>query len=170
MDPTPTTRKIESRKPLVKRIIAENPKIWKFTDDELTDSAQRNLIFAIQNAAHPTHETFVKHQIQRKIYGYMTQDIDSGRYNHTKLVKPGDIIQSLCDCQLLCFYCTQPVMILYEYAREPRQWTVERVDNTYGHIRDNFVIACLQCNLRRRTILPERYLLTKTAMNVHKLA
>ena len=62
---------------------------------------------------------------------------------------------------MICFYCKEPTNILYEYVREPKQWTIERLDNTYGHNCDNIVIACLSCNLRRRTTHFERYLSTK---------
>jgi hypothetical protein len=35
------------------------------------------------------------------------------------------------------------------------------LDNPYGHNCENVVIACLSCNLRRRTTHFERYLSTK---------
>ena len=52
-------------------------------------------------------------------------------------------------------------MILYSFVREPKQWTLERLNNVFGHNRDNVVLSCLQCNLRRRCILAERYVQTK---------
>ena len=33
------------------------------------------------------------------------------------------------DSKKKCYYCNNPVLVLYEYVREPRQWTVERIDN-----------------------------------------
>lgn len=44
-----------------------------------------------------------------------------------------------------------------------------RVDNSYGHNTDNVVIACLDCNLRRRTMFQERYKKTKEMYHVVKL-
>jgi hypothetical protein len=79
------------------------------------------------------------------------------------------VLAALCACDLLCFYCAKPVMVVYEFAREPRQWTVERTDNSRGHTQDNFEIACLDCNLRRRTILQMRYVSTKSMATVTKL-
>jgi hypothetical protein len=75
----------------------------------------------------------------------------------------------LVQCELSCVYCRNPTMVLYEYVREPKQWTLERIDNSLGHIFDNVQIACLTCNLRRRTMKQERYLLTKQMMHVVKL-
>ena len=53
------------------------------------------------------------------------------------------------------------VNVLYKNVREPLQWTLERIDNDYGHNHDNVTIACLECNLRRRTMYHERYVFTK---------
>ena len=62
---------------------------------------------------------------------------------------------------LNCFYCLEPVYIWYEIAREPKQWTVERIDNKFGHNIGNIEIACLSCNLKRRCMYHERYIFTK---------
>jgi hypothetical protein len=61
------------------------------------------------------------------------------------------------------------VQILYEYVRESNQWTLERLDNDFGHNKGNVEIACLNCNLRRRTMYHERYLFTKELSIVKKI-
>jgi len=53
------------------------------------------------------------------------------------------------------------VSVLYEIVREPMQWTLERINNDFGHNYGNVEIACLNCNLHRRTMYHERYLFTK---------
>ena len=35
------------------------------------------------------------------------------------------------------------MFILYENVREPKQWSVDRINNDLGHNIDNFVLACL---------------------------
>jgi len=52
-------------------------------------------------------------------------------------------------------------MVLYKSVREPKQWSVERINNDYGHNKNNVTIACLSCNLSRRTMYHERYRFTK---------
>ena len=42
-----------------------------------------------------------------------------------------------------------------------KQWSLERIENQYGHNKENVEIACLSCNLGRRTMYHERYLFTK---------
>ena len=58
---------------------------------------------------------------------------------------------------------------MYENVREPKQWTLERLNNNFGHNCDNVVIACLNCNLKRRCIDSERYIKTKEMSKVVKL-
>ena len=97
----------------------------------------------------------------------MSQDIAKNILCTEKLVDLPKILEMITECEMKCFYCKQPVMVLYEYARDPRQWTVERIDNKYGHNKDNVAIACLNCNLRRRTMYHERYMFTKN-LNIVK--
>jgi hypothetical protein len=60
-----------------------------------------------------------------------------------------------------CYYCKEDVQVLYENVREPKQWTLDRINNKMGHNHGNLLIACLNCNLRRRTMHTERYVFTK---------
>ena len=105
--------------------------------------------------------TLVQHHLTLKWRGYRQQDHEKGLYDPLQFVQIADMHQLLCDCRTLCFYCRQPMKVLYEQVRDPRQWTLERIDNSLGHNRGNVQIACLQCNVRRRTMYHERYLETK---------
>jgi hypothetical protein len=51
--------------------------------------------------------------------------------------------------------------VLYDISREMKQWTVDRIDNNLGHNNDNFHLACLECNLKRRRRTDEKFLFTK---------
>jgi len=104
---------------------------------------------------------FLREQIRQKIYNYHTQDIKKQLYNPENFITLEYILQKLEECQLDCFYCREPVYIWYEIAREPKQWTVERIDNKIGHDIGNIEIACLSCNLKRRCMYHERYVFTK---------
>jgi len=104
---------------------------------------------------------FVLQEINKKIYGYKSQDHEKCILNPEKFVDLSFVIKKLIQCELCCFYCRNPTLLLYEYVREPRQWTLERIDNEFGHNKDNIEIACLSCNLRRRTMYHERYVFTK---------
>ena len=38
---------------------------------------------------------------------------------------------------------------MYAAPRDPKQWTLDRIDNRLGHSCANTVVACLACNLQR---------------------
>ena len=65
------------------------------------------------------------------------------------------------DCELKCYYCHCEMNVLYDISREMTQWTVDRIDNDLGHNVDNYYLACLECNLKRRRRSDEKFLFTK---------
>ena len=111
----------------------------------------------------------IKGQIQQKIRGYKSQDLEKKLYLEDQFVDLSYVFHLLTESKLQCVYCHEPTMVLYEHVREPKQWTLERIDNSLGHVVGNVQIACLICNLRRRTMYQERYILTKQMMHITKL-
>ena len=105
----------------------------------------------------------------RKISGYRSQDQLKGIYDESRFVTFEHVVECMRSCALQCFYCKEGVQMVYEFVREPKQWSLERIDNAYGHNCDNVVIACLSCNLRRRTMHYERYVTTKQMQYVKKV-
>ena len=103
----------------------------------------------------------IRRQINYKINSYKGQDVKKGLLLETDFVNYEYVLNLLIEKQLKCFYCLEDVLLLYNYVRENKQWTLERIDNKIGHNRGNVEIACLQCNLRRRTMYHERYVFTK---------
>jgi hypothetical protein len=53
-------------------------------------------------------------------------------------------------------------------VRELNQWTVDRIDNSLGHNKDNFVVACLNCNIKRRKTNTDKFLFTQQLRLVKK--
>ena len=100
-------------------------------------------------------------QIRTKIGGYKRQDITKTLLSDSEFVDLEYVISLLCDCSLSCHYCRQPTLLLYDKVRDARQWTLDRIDNSRGHNRENVVIACLSCNLSRKTMYEGRFLFTK---------
>jgi hypothetical protein len=114
-----------------------------------------------ENPIYNTTENLVIQLINRKIYSYKFQDLEKNKYDDQETIDLNSVLEKLIKSDLKCFYCLEPVQLLYEYVREPKQWTIERIDNNLGHNKDNTEIACLSCNLRRRTMHHERYIFTK---------
>lgn len=72
-----------------------------------------------------------------------------------------EMVEKIVSSKLLCFYCKQKLQILYENAREPFQWTLDRKNNNLNHSDENTVICCLKCNLERRKKNMEAFRFTK---------
>jgi hypothetical protein len=67
-----------------------------------------------------------------------------------------------------CHYCACETYLLYEFVREMKQWSIDRIDNDLGHNIDNYHLACLDCNLKRRRRTDEKFLFTKQLNIVKK--
>ena len=140
--------------------------------DELihaSSSSSSSLCNNTNNAKDSNHHTkklqLCKTHVKIKISSYKMQDIKKAMYEDTKFVTYEYVLHKLKEKQLKCFYCHNSVYVLYERVRDPKQWTIERIDNHYGHNVDNVEIACLTCNIRRNTIYIERYVDTKNICN-----
>ena len=145
-----------------KRVITES-KNWCFGEDELDCENIYKILVELQTKkAPPTNiHTCILQQLSQKMSGYKAQDIQKGIFEPDKFVDLERILELLIKCNLECFYCKNKVQILYEYVREPLQWTLDRIDNDHGHNKNNLEVACLQCNVRRRTMYADRYVFTK---------
>lgn len=106
--------------------------------------------------------------LKTKQSGYKSQDKLKELYDPDRFIQIPRLIELLIESKLACFYCRKWATLFYENVRDPRQWSLERLSNAEGHNRDNVVIACLECNMRRRTMYYERYIATKQ-LKVNKL-
>lgn len=117
-------------------------------------------LVAIQCGDGELYET-IKKQLNTKLQGYRAQDTLKHMFVESEFMDMENTLRILKESDLRCFYCRECVKVLYRHVREGCQWTLERIDNEYGHIKTNVVIACLTCNLRRRTMYHERFAFTK---------
>jgi hypothetical protein len=155
-------KSINPEKERKKRQVTDTTK-WTFQSEELKPEYQWSLIKQMneKNVSQVKHCHFVSQQIRGKISSYRSQDIDKKILQQEKLIDEDFVIKLLFDSNNKCYYCKNAVNILYEYVREPKQWSLDRLDNSCGHNKDNVVIACLNCNLRRKTMYHERFVFTK---------
>jgi len=137
---------------------------WTISEDCLFVNKQLELIKLVQENDYkyttPENKLIIQ-QIERKISGYKQQDIDKKKFNADKIVKLNHIINSLMECNMKCYYCDCEMYLLYEVVREHKQWTVDRINNDLGHNYDNYVLACLECNLKRRRRTKDAFFFTK---------
>jgi precorrin-3B methylase len=103
----------------------------------------------------------LKREIEKKINSYKSQDITKKIYNELILISLSDTIEKLVCSKLKCHYCKENVLLFYKNVRDSKQWTLDRIDNDLCHSNENTLIACLHCNLQRRTRDMEKFLFTK---------
>ena len=100
-------------------------------------------------------------EIERKMCGYKQQDIGKDVFEIEQFIPVVEIINKMIDTELKCYYCKEEMLVLYEYIREPRQWTIDRDNNDLGHNINNYVLSCLECNLKRKRRPKDAFLFTK---------
>jgi len=146
-----------------KRVVTQKGN-WIFKSPE----TQFNYIQQIINSESNNVTKLILQQIGQKISGYKSQDIEKDLYQKQDFITLDKVLELMIETENRCFYCKEIVHVLYENVREPKQWSLDRIENDKGHNNDNVMIACLNCNLRRKTMYHERYAFTKQLNIVKK--
>jgi hypothetical protein len=150
-----TTYQVEKNK---KRIQSQT---WNFDDKYYETYEQLNLLYKRKNKDDEDVYNIIKQQINQKLNCYKQQDIQKKIFDIEHFINFDQVMISLKECGLKCYYCTEKIVILYDKSRESKQWSIDRIDNNKGHNHDNYYIACLGCNLKRRRQNDETFLFTK---------
>jgi hypothetical protein len=150
---------------------------WKTNVKQEQLSDTENQLEILRTLEEQPNAPFLKSLVARKLKSYHEQDAKKQFHlvsstapdspNNTITIE--ETVRLLVDSKMACYYCQEVMLFFYETVREPKQWTLERLNNEFPHTRENVVIACLQCNLRRRCMNGERYQKTKQMMQIHKL-
>lgn len=139
---------------------------WGLNENDLSCDKQREILLSIkENKTDAKNKCkysslFASH-IKTKLSSYKQQDVLKKKYNDHEFIRFQDTVNLLCDSNLKCHYCSCDVYILYEVVREEKQWSLDRINNDIGHNKGNLVIACLECNLKRRRTNKDSFMFTK---------
>lgn len=151
-----------------KRAITQLKK-WDIMQLYLSRDQQYNILLEIEKNSLNRECIWMMQEINKKIHGYKCQDLEKNLYSPEEFVDISYVIQLLVLSNLKCYYCNEDMFVLYEEVRNPKQWSLERIDNHYGHNKGNVEISCLSCNLKRKTMYHERFLFTKRLGNIVKV-
>ena len=136
-------------------------KMIEFTDTSIKKQVYLSDVYEINNhklwiQKLVKHEQFeeqdtVMKEIKRKFNSYKSQDKQKHKFNKDEHVTIDDVLRMMNESNLTCYYCKRDLCIFHSKKRVGHQWSLERLNNNLGHYTTNTCIACLQCNLQRRT-------------------
>jgi hypothetical protein len=86
-----------------------------------------------------------------------------------RLISLDQTIEKLMLSKLKCFYCKENCELLYKNTLAKKQWTLDRINNEYGHNHDNVVICCLECNIKKGEMDSDRFKQGKEIKIIRKL-
>ena len=100
-------------------------------------------------------------RLMTKINSYKQQDKKRDLYEKGNTITLEQLINKLYSSKVMCYYCNNNVLILYNNKYDKNQWTLDRINNYDEHTCENCRIACLSCNLKRRRINSEKFKFTR---------
>lgn len=115
-------------------------------------------------------QRYIKGNIDKKLNSYCSQDKKMKRYDSDTFISLNEVLIKLICCQNKCYYCNDNIIINYKYSREQKQWSLERKNNNIQHNNENCVIACLECNLKRKNTNYDAFQFTKQMKIIKKTA
>ena len=150
-------------------------KTWGLNENELSHQTQLNMLFnkvdkveKVEKVEKDKYMSMLISHIKTKICSYKQQDIVKKKLNEEQFVTFEEVVELLKICGLTCHYCSEHVFILYKKVRETKQWSLDRINNDIGHNSGNLVIACLECNLKRRRTNKDAFMFTKNMVIVRE--
>lgn len=149
------------KKEVKKRVSTDN---WEFDIQHYDYANQMKMIIDISNNHLHSLDNVSRiaiQEINKKISSYKQQDKLKNKLCEEEFITFESVIHKMIECELKCRYCTREMNVLYDISREMKQWSVDRVDNDKGHNINNYHLACLECNLKRRRRTDEKFLFTK---------
>ena len=160
-------RNIESLKKIKNPKRTESEK-WDNKELLLNNKKQTNILNQLYLNEKFEGSINVEKSIKKKIKGYENQDKKKDILNRKKMINYNDLLEVLVISKLKCYYCKCDCLLMYDNVREKKQWTLDRLDNDQGHNRDNIVIACLDCNLKKRTMDDNKFKFAKQMCIIKK--
>lgn len=112
----------------------------------------RCLCWLVMNTDNPATGSDMTHRVlmefRSKQRGYQEQDRKRD-WNPDDVLTESEIAERMLVQKQRCWHCNTRIHVLYRDRYDPLQWSIDRLDNQKGHTRDNVVVSCMRCNLRR---------------------
>jgi len=141
--------------------IAKRTQLNDLDDQFLSYNEQLKMLNKLFIDGECENDKLLKREIIKKINSYKSQDIHKKIYNELLIISLSDTLEKLVCSRLNCYYCKEHVLLFYKNVRDPKQWTLDRINNDLCHSNENTLISCMHCNLQRRTRDFNKFLFTK---------
>lgn len=151
----------------IKKETIEKKEKYAFPEDYYNVSKQQMLINQLFLKGNFTHSNNIRQLISKKVSSYIQQDKKKER-NEESFITVDETIEKLVCSQMKCKYCNTQIKLLYKIIRDDDQWTLDRIDNDRAHTKDNVIVSCLKCNLKRRRIDKDKFEFTRK-LNIVKI-
>jgi hypothetical protein len=142
---------------------------WNLDDSYFTYNKQIQIINSLYLNQGCEQDILAKREISKKINGYKSQDVQKDLLDLNRLISLDQAIEKLMLSKLKCFYCKENCELLYKNTLAKKQWTLDRINNEYGHNHDNVVICCLECNIKKGEMDSDRFKQGKDIKIIRKL-
>jgi 5-methylcytosine-specific restriction endonuclease McrA len=141
---------------------------WKVDDVYFAHNKQVEIVNSLYVNQPHEYEKIVKREVEKKIGGYKSQDIRNNILDLNRLISLDQVLEKLVVSKMKCCYCKDNCDILYKDVLYKKQWTLDRIDNDYGHNNNNVVICCYECNVKRGDMDYERFKQGKSIKFIRK--
>ena len=108
--------------------------------------------FLIDKIKKDLTETIFNSDIKNKIEKYKDQDLVAKR-SLDNYIEITDVKNLLIKEKYSCHYCWQPV----KFGGNQNSWSLDRLDCSKSHTKDNCVIACIHCNCQKSDDLYRKF-------------
>ena len=159
-------KKVYTEKMKKERVVTQSKPWLNFMNDSDFDPIHQYHVLVSLDDNHTDEniqkkKAFLTSQIQDKLKGYKAQDIQKRIFDQDEFIDFPFVLEKLKESKLHCYYCQEHMLVWYKQSRYPKQWSLERIDNTMGHNKNNVEISCLSCNISRRCMYHDRFRFTK---------
>ncbi|NBP67052.1 MAG: hypothetical protein EBU66_20700, partial [Bacteroidetes bacterium] len=77
--------------------------------------------------------SMILREIDNKRKAYIYQDKQHNIYDSRYSVGTNRVVELLVHTEFVCHYCREICQVMYKESKCRRQWTLDRIDNNYGH-------------------------------------